>query len=89
LWPDGIPIFWLNADSLLLNKVEKEMARIDHSDQVNQFFEDSTFAGPVPGGKFVITTTLTNRQMVFGLSNGWIVQTKGSSTETRQPERRI
>ena len=70
---DGIPIFWLNADSLLLNKGGKRWLASITSDQVNQFFEDSTFAGPVPGGKFVIYYDA--HKSTNGL---WVVEVDGS-----------
>jgi dipeptidyl aminopeptidase/acylaminoacyl peptidase len=50
---DGFPFMWLNADSLILwGRVRTLIASIT-TGQVTQFFEDSTFAYPVPGGKFV------------------------------------
>ena len=54
---DGWPTGWLNSDSLLVSNVGKTWIASLATGQVNQFFEDSTNAFPVPGGKYVAYTS--------------------------------
>ena len=51
---DGFPSVWLNADSLLLTNGGKTWLASIATGQVTQFFEDSTSAFPLPGGKYVV-----------------------------------
>jgi len=51
---DGSPFVWLNADSVMVTNAGKSWLAVVSTGQVNQFFEDSTAAYPVRGGKSVL-----------------------------------
>ncbi len=70
---DGRPRFWLNADSLLLTNGGKTWLASISTEQVNQFFEDSTNAFPVSGGRYVVYED--NHKSVGGT---WMVELDAS-----------
>jgi serine/threonine protein kinase/Tol biopolymer transport system component len=51
---DGIPRFWLNSDSLLILNKDNSWISSVSTGNVTHFFEDSTFAFPLPGNSFVV-----------------------------------
>lgn len=70
---DGAPGSWLNADSLVLAGGGKTRIASLGTGQVSQFFEDSTAAYPVPGGKYVVY--VDNHKSIGGV---WIVEVDAS-----------
>jgi hypothetical protein len=70
---DGSQFMWLNADSLMLWKARRTWLASITTGQVIQFFEDSTWAYPVPGGKFV--EYYDAHKSTIG---DWIVEVDGS-----------
>jgi serine/threonine protein kinase/Tol biopolymer transport system component len=70
---DGWPGGWLNADSLLLGGNGKTRIASLVTGEVKQFFEDSTNAFPVPGGKYV--AYFDNHRSIGGY---WIVEVDAS-----------
>jgi len=68
-WPNG----WLNSDSVLLDNGGKTWIASLATGQVSQFFEDSTNAVPVPGGKYV--AYVDNHKSIGGF---WTVEVDAS-----------
>jgi hypothetical protein len=81
---NGIPIMWLDADSLMLLEGGRTWVASIRTGQVNQFFEDSTHAWPVLGGKFVAYHD-THKSTEGGW---WVVEVDGSF-KRKGPARRL
>jgi serine/threonine protein kinase len=79
-WPNG----WLNSDSLLLIDGGKTWIASLATGKVTQFFEDSTDANPVPGGKYVRYIDLRKSYA----DTNWIVEVD-ASFKRKGPARRL